>query len=386
MATPLMLQSPRFSAFSTPKKVFTSQSYIISLAALPNHYAAAISAPSNTIEIYDKSTVERIQILSGHDNAITSLRVAENLIGVGSKHLISSGKDGSVKVWDNRTNSHSIKLTDLGKARPLLCCDVSFDGFTVAAGTELHGEDASIIYWDPRQPAAPLRTHSSTHSDDVTVVSFAASSIPGMKVLLSASSDGLISTSNSEEDDEDEAVLNVGNWGCSVAQAGWIYNTTGLKIWASSDMETFSTWTDELEKLQDLDIRAPSIHDHGTTWVTDYLVGCKPHPSVPGGLGIFVGSNEGDIALISNEDWTAGAPWQLHTLWGNGHVGVVRSVLWDETANVVVTGGEDGKINFWPSELEDTEMEMDVDQPVRKREADWGPTDDDQEGKRHKRG
>lgn len=100
---------------------------------------------------------------------------------------------------------------------------------------------AHFVTRDPRQPAAPLRTHGSTHSDDITVVQFAPSR-PG--ILLTASSDGLITLSNAEEPDEDEAVINVGNWGCSVSQAGWMPDES--QIWAASDMETFSTWSDEV--------------------------------------------------------------------------------------------------------------------------------------------
>lgn len=100
---------------------------------------------------------------------------------------------------------------------------------------------------DPRQPAVPLRTHGSTHSDDITSVSFAPADL-GMprNTLLSASSDGLVSTSNADEADEDEAVLHVGNWGCSISQVGWINASSGAKVWAASDMETFSTWTHEV--------------------------------------------------------------------------------------------------------------------------------------------
>lgn len=105
-----------------------------------------------------------------------------------------------------------------------------------------------VIIRDPRNPAAPLRSHSSTHSDDITAVHF--SHLGSQNVLLSASSDGLITTSNPEEENEDEAGLHVGNWGCSVSQVGWI-NTTehgpqASRIWASSDMETFSSWSNEV--------------------------------------------------------------------------------------------------------------------------------------------
>ena len=120
---------------------------------------------------------------------------------------------------------------------------------------------------DPRQPATPLRTHSSTHSDDVTTLSFSPSpwdpslsnpshsSYTGHNpnnVLLSGSTDGLLCLSSTDEDDEDEAVLQVGNFGCSVAQAGWIHDDgkssdpLRARIWAASDMETFSTWANEV--------------------------------------------------------------------------------------------------------------------------------------------
>ncbi len=65
-------------------------------------------------------------------------------------------------------------------------------------------------------------------------------------VLLSASTDGLLCTSNPAEDDEDEAGLNVGNWGCSIAAAGWIGGEGSARAWARSDMETVSIWTGEV--------------------------------------------------------------------------------------------------------------------------------------------
>lgn len=38
-------------------------------------------------------------------------------------------------------------MTNLGKSQGFLCCDVAPDGLTIAAGTELQGEDALILYW-----------------------------------------------------------------------------------------------------------------------------------------------------------------------------------------------------------------------------------------------
>jgi hypothetical protein len=95
-----------------------------------------------------------------------------------------------------------------------------------------------------------LRTHGSTHSDDITTLSYAPTrNETNQNIILSGSTDGLVSTSNADEDDEDEAVVQVRNWGCSVSQAGWIHGQSGsmsASIWAASDMETFSIWTSEV--------------------------------------------------------------------------------------------------------------------------------------------
>jgi hypothetical protein len=116
------------------------------------------------------------------------------------------------------------------------------------------------IHRDPRNYALSLRTHTSTHSDDITALHFLNSDNPlPQNTLLSGSSDGLLCTSNADEDDEDEAVLNVANWGCSISQAGWIYGPSEPRIWAGSDMETFSTWSKQVKREPSL-LRYQSVH------------------------------------------------------------------------------------------------------------------------------
>ena len=70
-----------------------------------------------------------------------------------------------------------------------------------------------------------------------------SSSEDSRHLLLSGSTDGLVCISNAEEPDEDEAVMYVGNVGSSVSQAGWMPGHRG--VWAGTDMETFSVWSDE---------------------------------------------------------------------------------------------------------------------------------------------
>ncbi|KAL0949042.1 hypothetical protein HGRIS_009135 [Hohenbuehelia grisea] len=349
----------------------TDTSYVISIASLASSFAAAASAPDNRIHLFDKSNLRPLRTFQGHATSITSMRAVD------AQRLISSGKDGRVVVWDDRKPDGVGAQFSAG--RSLLCCDVSPDATAIAAGSDLEGEDAVIFYWDTRQNSVPIRTHSSTHSDDVTVVRFHPtqnSSDP--RLLLSASSDGLLSISNVDEDDEDEAVLHVANWGCSIAQAGWIPSRNGRNgpsVWASSDMETFSTWSNELDSLHSTDIREPAIHGAKRTWVTDYLVGCVPASGDCGdemSLGIYLGSNEGDVALTTCN--TQSPDWTLRRLWTHGHAGVVRSVLYDDERHVLLTGGEDGKLCLWPDTQAGYGMDIDSSNsrgtPQRKRELE----------------
>ena len=111
---------------------------------------------------------------------------------------------------------------------------------------------------DPRHPAAPLRKHMSTHSDDITTVRFFRSSEEERSrnnLLLSGSTDGLVCISNADEADEDEAVLHISNLGSSISQADWIPSRRGAAappltagaggVWAATDMETFYLFSDE---------------------------------------------------------------------------------------------------------------------------------------------
>ena len=107
----LLLESPQLQEERVPHLSINSSagSYVLAITSLPSHYAAVTSLPSNAIDLFDKTTLKGVQTLPGHEIATTSLHTVSNVAGVINKCLISSGKDGSVKLWDNRSNSHSIK-------------------------------------------------------------------------------------------------------------------------------------------------------------------------------------------------------------------------------------------------------------------------------------
>jgi len=165
---------------------------------------------------------------------------------------------------------------------------LSFDflpcGQTLAAGTEFTGEDASILYWDVRKPTAPVHSHSSTHSDDITVIPINHSN---NNTLLSASSDGLLCISNPAETDEDNAVTYVGNWGTSIAQAGWLANN----VWSASDMEHSASGPSTSTKPQISYPRTqPTTFSNCTTSVGSRLFDQLPITQY-NNLSLFLGSN-----------------------------------------------------------------------------------------------
>jgi len=100
-----LMQRPR-AAGSVPSKA-----YVLSIAALPDCYAAAASSPADTIHLYSKADLRHLTALDGHPGGTTCIR-SINLHATSNASgptLTSCGKDGYVRVWDLRSNSPSLE-------------------------------------------------------------------------------------------------------------------------------------------------------------------------------------------------------------------------------------------------------------------------------------
>jgi len=106
-----LLESSSLSTTSTSiqSAQLSAKEYVLSLASLPNYYAASASAPTNSIYVFDKSSLQNVRTLPGQETAITSLRTINTYAGLSRPLLAWSGKDGVVNVWDDRTASVNIK-------------------------------------------------------------------------------------------------------------------------------------------------------------------------------------------------------------------------------------------------------------------------------------
>ncbi|ELU45635.1 WD40 domain-containing protein [Rhizoctonia solani AG-1 IA] len=277
-----------------------------------------------------------------------------------------------IRIWDERQGGAGA-FTATGQNRPLSSFAVSPDGWTIAAGAELGVDpqapvpseaelDAPIIFWDVRNPTTPKWIHTSTHSDDITQLEFhpiLGNGSPG-GLLLSSSADGLLTVTSADEPNEDEAVLSFGNWNTSIARVGWTVrreeilanDQMNFKIWAASDMQTLSVWSEEVSLWSEDDfIRIPG------TWESDYLINAQwfgyTHtvPWSTNALGLWCGNNKGDIGLISVQDTLS---WRLDRVLAGGHTGVVRTCTWDPESQMLITGGEDARLNVWPTSTGDS--------------------------------
>ena len=83
-----------------------TDAYVLSTAVLPDFYAASTSPPSNAIHLLDKTSLRTIRTLPGHSTATTALRSALFTFSSCRDALISTGKDGTVKIWDDRSPTH----------------------------------------------------------------------------------------------------------------------------------------------------------------------------------------------------------------------------------------------------------------------------------------
>jgi WD40 repeat protein len=101
----VLIESHRLQSIVAPlasKKIW-SETYVLHLANLPRCYAASASAPSNAIALLDKRHLQCLHVYPGHQFATTSLRAVQKLADSAHPMLLSTGVDGTVRSWDDRT-------------------------------------------------------------------------------------------------------------------------------------------------------------------------------------------------------------------------------------------------------------------------------------------
>lgn len=109
----LLLESATLSEQTAPVRSSSlpCDAYVLAIASSGTYYAASASAPSHGIYLFDKTSLRTSQSFQGHQGGTTSLCAVDSVSGTNTRAIISSGMDGIVCVWDDRTGAPAIKST-----------------------------------------------------------------------------------------------------------------------------------------------------------------------------------------------------------------------------------------------------------------------------------
>ena len=369
---------------------YDSGEYILSIASSHHDASAAsntcvASALSNkSIVIYDsKSGQVTNRIEMAHDGPISQVSFfpceygSEGNAHQNSTHpplLISASQDGTVKVFDLRTNSSSSAITTK-MALPneqALCVSLGYGGTLAAVGTS----KARVSFLDLRYSSginptgALMGSYVDAHTEEVTQVKFQSvsnnASGQTKTVLATASEDGLLSVYDPSQSSEDAALLSTLNIGAPLRHIGF-FGPNNEGICALTGNETMSVWHwDSAQKVSDVGgmglrgLLSDAVGKSGFSAdgsAVEYLVGCtwanancdqaaQQSPSNSKALHLLAGNSEGDGYLFRMD---ADQITPLRHLKG-GHRGCIRDFCWIDNGiggQRLVTGGEDARLCEW---------------------------------------
>uniref|UniRef100_A0A060TCL1 ARAD1D43494p n=1 Tax=Blastobotrys adeninivorans TaxID=409370 RepID=A0A060TCL1_BLAAD len=323
---------------STAQREFPNE-YVFEL--VPSAHGIVGSLSDKSLRVFPLDLSGEASISKAHDNTITGLKsVDQNVIA-------TSSTDSTVKLWDLRTKSCTATIRSDTNA-PFVCLDVL--GNKLAAGTELVGQDAGVVFWDLRNTSKQSLAYIDSHNDDVTVVQFHPTDPHG---VLTGSTDGLVNIYNTSIEDEDDAVYQTINHGASIHRAGFLPGSCDHnKVYALSHMETFSVHQVANPDEAVEEPKPIELGDVREKWDCEYVCDVL----APEGY-IAVGSNSTGKLKLLPYDRDHGID-TVNEIALNGAHGeeVVRSVYIDAARRCVYSGGEDGIVKLWTGAFAEDEQ------------------------------
>lgn len=265
----------------------------------------------------------------------------------------TGGRDGVVRCWDGRGRKVGVEIVESkghGIAS-IACC-----GNLIAAGTDNAKEgmgDVSVLVYDMRNASTPLRNYAESHTDTITQLAFNAEQ-PSM--LLSGSTDGLVSIFDIEQADEDDALIQVFNPRSAIHCCGFLCTN---EVYALATDEQFSmyktgeaTFDDGTSEIQVGDIRE-KLHCMYAVGVT----GSAHNPVLA--VGHNINETLSLVPLQPTDPSRFGLPIYLPGAHGEE---VVRDLMLLEDKHLAISCGEDGHVKLWDlASLVRSGEAMDVD-------------------------
>ncbi|KAK5130868.1 hypothetical protein LTR08_001589 [Meristemomyces frigidus] len=302
--------------------------YVYALAAVGDGIATIGS--DDTLRIFDPS-LRLLQTARPRDSGLSCLKAFSN------RTLATAGRDGTIRLWDTRAKQTSQLVEPQGRAISALACHEH----VIAAGTESNKEglgDVSVLLYDTRNTAAPLRDYPESHTDTITQLAFHPTQ---PNALLSGSTDGLVSIFDISQADEEDAIQQVLNPRSAVHCAGFL-TADQAYVLTTDEQFLIHPLAEPVEGREP----APAIDfgDVRETLGCMYVIDLLRQPS--GQPVLAYGHNERRTLFITElsgpEPWAFGRTVELPGAHGDE---VVRDLLlMDRRA---YSCGEDGQVRVW---------------------------------------
>ena len=314
------------STLATP-----SDTYLYSLAQSSRGNFATIGS-DDSLRLFDPHL--HPLHLANHCHAGVSCLTSD-----GTAHYLTGGRDGLLHIWDTRARISSTITEPRHSGFSSVACREHY----IAAGTESTKEglgDVSVLLFDSRNPATPLRTYTDSHTDTITQLAFHPTH---SHVLLSGSTDGLVSVFDVNHADEDDALHQVLNPCSAVHCAGFLAEDA---VYVVSTDEQFSIYTLPSTGSEDERIPPPPQHfgDVRPTLQCAYVVDVLPQLDGPPLMAYGHHENQtlSIVSLGSPGAWGFGPKVELPGAHG---LEVVRDVL--VVGQQAYSCGEDGQVKVW---------------------------------------
>ncbi|EMC99162.1 hypothetical protein BAUCODRAFT_31478 [Baudoinia panamericana UAMH 10762] len=303
--------------------------YMYALAHVGDYFATIAS--DDSLRIFDAS-LRQLAVTQPRNAGLACLETYDN------NTVLTAGRDGIVRRCDSRAKQVSQVSEPQGRSISALACREHL----VAAGTESTKEglgDVSVLLYDLRNPAVPMRNYAESHTDSITQLAFHPVHPNG---LLSGSTDGLVSLFDLGMAEEEDALQQVLNPRSAVHCAGFL---SPDEVYILTTDEQFSIYS-LAEAAVNGDATAQAI-DFGDVrskldcmYVIDLLKQADGQPVVAHG------HNERQTLTLTQlgkpASWAFGQSLQLPGAHGGE---VVRDMLL--TGDRAYSCGEDGHVRVW---------------------------------------
>jgi WD40 repeat protein len=320
------------SNLSTPP-----DTYLYTLARTGSDYATIGS--DDSLRIFNIPDLKLSRTYASAHKGISCLTSASD-----NTTLFTGGRDGVIRQWDPRVPA-SKPILELREPKGAGFSALSCSGNFLAAGTESTKEglgDVSVLVYDLRNPngGAPLRSYVESHTDSITQLQWHPTQ---RNLLLSGSTDGLVSVFDAEVAEEEDALKQVLNPRSAVHCAGFLVED---QVYALSTDEQF--WVYGLEKTGTAEEEALPMKVFGdvrTDLDCMYVVDVVREPFMVEPVFACGHNNKQTLAIVQlkGPGWEFGERIELPGAHGEE---VVRDLKFVDEGRVL-SCGEDGMVRLW---------------------------------------